>query len=99
MHVRHLSVSALASVTDDVGVYVARIKDRLNDVEPAVRFATVQAVGEQNNAPELAIPLLIIALQDRDDGVSSQAASALSGFGTNAVSAFSALTNLVNTGR
>lgn len=98
-HVRHLSMSALASVTDDVEVYIARIKGRLNDVEPAVRFATVQAVGEQNNAPELAIPLLITALQDRDDGVSSQAAGALSGFGTNAVSAFPALTNLVSAGR
>lgn len=98
-HVRHWSVPALASVTDDVEVYIARIKDRLKDVEPAVRFATVQAVGEQNNAPELAIPLLITALQDRDDGVSSQAAGALSGFGTNAVSAFPALTNLVSTGR
>src|ERR1017187_5613170 len=65
-HVRHLSMSALASVTDDVEVYIARIKERLNDVEPSVRFATVQAVGEQNNAPELAIPLLITALEDRD---------------------------------
>lgn len=98
-HVRHLSVSALASVTDDVEVYLARVKDRLKDAEPSVRFATVQAVGEQNNAPELAIPLLIAALEDRDDGVSSQAAGALSGFGTNAASAFSTLTNLVNAGR
>jgi HEAT repeat protein len=98
-HVRHLSVSALASVTDDVEVYLARVKDRLKDTEPSVRFATVQAVGEQNNAPELAVPLLIAALEDADDAVSSQAASALSGFGTNAASAFSTLTNLLNGSR
>ncbi|MEI6779437.1 MAG: HEAT repeat domain-containing protein [Verrucomicrobiota bacterium] len=97
--VRHLSVSALASVTDDVEVYISRIKPRLSDVEPGVRFATVQAIAEQNEAPELAVPLLISALRDADDGVCAQATGGLAGFGTNASSAFPALTNLVATGR
>jgi HEAT repeat protein len=97
--VRHLSVSALASVTDDVEVYISRIKPRLSDVEPGVRFATVQAISEQNEAPELAVPLLISVLRDGDDGVCAQATGGLAGFGTNASSAFPALTNLVATGR
>ncbi len=97
--IRHLSVPALASVTDDVEVYLARIVARLKDVEPAVRFATVQAIGAQDNAPEQAVPLLIAALADAEDSVCGQAAKALSGFGTNAASAFSTLTNLADTGR
>jgi len=97
--VRRWSVPALAAVTDDVEVYIARIKDRLNDADASVRFATVQAIGGQENAPELAVPLLIAALNDADDSVCGQAAEALANFGTNGASAFSALTNLVNTGR
>jgi len=93
--VRDLSVSALAAVTDDVEVYINRIKPRLNDVESAVRVSTVQAIAVQKEAPELAIPLLITALGDTDDGVFAQATGGLSGFGTNALSAFSALTNVV----
>jgi HEAT repeat protein len=65
--VRHLGVSALASVTDDVEVYVARIKPRLNDVEPAVRFATVQAIGAQADAADVAVPVVVPALQDADE--------------------------------
>jgi HEAT repeat protein len=97
--VRHLSVSALAEVTDDVEAYLARLHDRLKDAEPSVRFATVQCIGLQTDAPELAVPLLMSALGDPTDQVSSQAANALSGFGTNAASAFSRLTNLVFAGR
>jgi len=96
--VRHLSVPALAAVTDDVEVYIGRIKPRLSDAESAVRFATVQAIAAQNEAPELAVPLLISALGDSDDHVFSQATEGLAGFGTNALSAFSALTNLATTG-
>jgi len=48
--VRNLSVSALAGVTDDVEVYLDRIKDRLKDVEPAVRFSAVQAIGARDTA-------------------------------------------------
>ena len=97
--VRNWSVGALAAATDDVEVYVNRINPRLNDVEPSVRFSTVQALAAQNEAPELAVPLLVSALQDTQDSVSSQAAEGLAGFGTNALSAWPALTNLVVNGR
>jgi HEAT repeat protein len=89
----------LASATDDVEVYVSRIKPRLNDVESSVRFTTVQAIAAQAGAPDLAVPLLISALHDPDDSVASRAADGLAGFGTNALSAWPALTNLVANGR
>jgi HEAT repeat protein len=86
-------------VTDDVEVYLARLRGRLKDTEPSVRFATVQCIGLQTDAPELSVPLLMSVLGDTNDHVSSQAANALSGFGTNAASAFSMLTNLLFAGR
>ncbi len=67
--------------------------------DPGVRFATVQAIGAQDNAPDLAVPLLISALADADDSVCGEAANALAGFGTNAAGSFSVLTNLAVTGR
>jgi HEAT repeat protein len=97
--VRDWSVGALASATDDVEVYVNRIKPRLNDVESSVRFSTVQAIAAQAEAPDVAVPLLISALHDTDDSVASRAADGLAGFGTNALSAWPALTNLVANGR
>ncbi len=45
LEVRRLSVFALASVTEDVEVYLARIKDRLKDSDPYVRCAAVEAIG------------------------------------------------------
>ena len=97
--VRNWSVNALASATDDVEVYINRIKPCLNDVEPSVRLSTVLALADQNEAPELAVPLLVTALHDPDDGVSSHAASGLASFGTNALSAWPTLTNLAAAGR
>ena len=97
--VRDWSVGALASATDDVEVYASRIKPRLNDVASSVRFATVQALAAQAEAPDVAVPLLISALHDPEDGVSAHAAEGLAGFGTNALSAWPALTNLVANGR
>lgn len=96
--VRRLTVEALAAVTDDVEVYVARIKPRLNDRESSVRFATVQALGAQTNAPDLAVPLLLDALADDDDVVASEAAGLLADFGTNAAGAIPNLVNLVDSG-
>lgn len=95
---REWGVSALAGATDDVEVYISRIKGCLNDPDFRVRVATVQAIGAQKNAPDLAMPLLIGALNHRDVNVSSEAANEIRGFGTNGVSAFSALTNLVAQG-
>jgi HEAT repeat protein len=92
-------VGALAEVTDDVEVYVSRIKPALTDPEPSVRSSTVQSIAAQAEAPDLAVPLLISALHDVDDGVASQAAKGLADFGTNALTAWPALTNLVASGR
>ena len=96
--VRYFAAQQFAWVTDDDVVFLARMKDCLKDSDASVRFAAVQGVGEQTQAPGEAVPLLIAALDDGDDRVSSQAVSALSGFGTNAASAFATLTNLVDTG-
>jgi HEAT repeat protein len=97
-HVRHLAVSELAAVTDDVEVYIDRIKPSLNDREQGVRFITVQAIGEQTHVPELAVPLLLSALGDADDSVMNEAALALAGLGTDAAVAFPHLTNLMSAG-
>ncbi len=85
--------------TDEVEIYLARIKGRLKDADISVRTGVIEAIGAQTNAPDLAVPLLLGALPDADDGVSAHAISALSSFGTNAFDAFPTLTNLVNTGR
>jgi HEAT repeat protein len=97
--VRSLSVWALTSATDDVEVYLNRIRPLLNDADATVRFATVQAVAAQNEAPDLAVPILIPALLDSADSVCEQAANGLAGFNTNALVAIPALTNLASTGR
>ena len=94
--VRQWAVEQLASVTDDVEVYIIRIKPRLHDSSDAVRVTTVDAIGVQTSAPELAVPLLIEAL--KDSAVSANAAGALANFGTNALVAFPILTNLVEHG-
>ena len=94
--VRQWAVEQLASVTDDVEVYITRIKPRLHDASDAVRVTTVGAIGVQTSAPELAVPLLIEAL--KDSAVSANAAGAFANFGTNALVAFPILTNLVEHG-
>src|SRR5665213_228889 len=96
--VRQWSMDNLAAVTDDVGVYIVRIKNRLQDSSDAVRADAVDDIGIQTSAPELAISLLIAALKDSSDSVSSHAASSLANFGTNALVAFPILTNLVSSG-
>ncbi|MEI9865277.1 MAG: HEAT repeat domain-containing protein [Limisphaerales bacterium] len=85
-------------MTDDDRVFLARMGERLKDSNTSVRFAVVRGIGEQTQAPAEAIPLLIAALDDGDDRVSSEAVGALSGFGTNAANALPKLSNLVNTG-
>ena len=94
--IRQWAIDQLASVTDDVGVYIARIKPCLQDSSDAVRGTTVEAIGAQANAPELAVPLLVEAL--KDSAVTVNAANALANFGTNSLIAFSLLTNLVEHG-
>jgi HEAT repeat protein len=94
--IRQWAIDQLASVTDDVEVYIARIKPRLQDSSDAVRGTAVDAIGIQTSAPELAVPLLVEAL--KDFAVSANAANALGNFGTNALVAFPILTNLVEHG-
>jgi HEAT repeat protein len=91
--IRQWAIDELASVTDDVGVYITRIKPRLQDSSDAVRGTAVADIGIQTSAPELAVPLLVAAL--KDSSVSANAANALANFGTNALVAFPILTNLV----
>lgn len=96
--IRQWGMDELASVTDDVGVYIARIKDGLEDSSDAVRATAVDDIGIQTSAPELAVPLLVVALKDSSDSVSSHAASSLANFGTNALGTFLTLSNLVENG-
>jgi HEAT repeat protein len=91
--IRQWAIDQLASVTDDVEVYITRIKPGLQDSSAAVRGTTVDAIGAQANAPELAVPLLIEAL--KDSAVRVNAVNALANFGTNALVAFPLLSNLV----
>jgi len=95
-NVRQWGVDNLASVTDDVAVYIARIKDRLNDSSDAVRAAAVDDIGIQTTAPELAVPLLVAALTNSSSAVGLHAVSSLANFGTNALVAYPLLTNLAN---
>jgi HEAT repeat protein len=94
--VRQWSIDNLAAVTDDVEVYIARIKPRLQDSSDAVRGTAVNDIGIQTSAPELVVPLLVEAL--KDSAVSANAANALGNFDTNALVAFPILTNLVEHG-
>jgi HEAT repeat protein len=96
--VRAESMCALASATDDVDVYIDRIKPGLIDTSDYVRVAAVHCIGIQHKAPERAVPLLIHALHDASDDVQSQAAGLLAGFGTNALSAVPDLARMVEDG-
>jgi HEAT repeat protein len=94
--IRQWAIDQLALVTDDVVVYIARIKPFLKDPSDAVRRTSVYAIGIQTSAPELAVPLLVEAL--KDSSVSVNAVNALANFGTNALVSFPILTNLVENG-
>jgi len=95
-NIRQWCVDNLAAVTDDVDVYIARIKPRLDDSSEAVRVTTVDAIGIQTSAPELAVPILVAALKDSSDETRLHAINSLANFGTNALVAFPILTNLVS---
>ncbi len=96
--VREWGVGALAGATDDVEVYISRIKGCLKDPDALVRLGTVRAIGDQENAPDLAVPILIASLDDPDAHVSAQAAESLGDFGTNSLAAISALTKVIAKG-
>jgi HEAT repeat protein len=93
--IRQWSVDNLAAMTDDVGVYIDRIKPRLEDSSEAVRVTTVDAIGIQTSAPELAVPILVATLRDSSEETRLHAINSLANFGTNALVAFPILTDLV----
>ena len=96
--VRYFATQQFAWATDDDKVFLARMRDCLKDPDASVRFAAVQGIGAQTQAPEEAVPLLMSVLEKNDSNVSSEAAGALANFGTNAMCAFNALSNVVVTG-
>ena len=93
--IRQWAMDQLAGVTEDVVVYIARIQGALHDPSDAVRTEAVDDIGIQTSAPELAVPLLITALQDHSNAVRAHAARSLANFGTNALVTFLTLSNLV----
>jgi HEAT repeat protein len=86
------------AVTENDEVYLAKMRECLKDPDGSVRFAAVQGIGLQTQAPDLAIPLLLEALQDKQDTVASWAAKFLADFGTNALGTFPDLSNAVEHG-
>ena len=74
------------------------MRECLEDPDGSIRFAAVQGIGLQTQAPDLAIPLLLEALRDKQDAVASWAAKFLANFGTNALRAFPDLSNAVENG-
>jgi len=98
VQVRYFATQQFAWVTDNDEVYLAKMRECLEDPDGSVRFAAVQGIGLQTQAPDLAIPLLIEALRDKQDTVASWAAKFLANFGTNAMRAFPDLRNAVEHG-
>jgi HEAT repeat protein len=96
--VRRDSTRCLARTLKDTKVYMAQMNGCLNDSNSAVRLAAVWGIGAQTNNPDLAIPMLVAALNDKDENVSAKAAQMLGGFGTNSLRAVGVLTNLVQSG-
>jgi HEAT repeat protein len=96
--VRCFATQQFGWVTDDTEDFLAHMKKCLNDPDGSVRFAAVQGIGLQTQAPDSAIPLLLEALRDKQDTVSSWAAKFLADFGTNAVRTFPDLSNAVENG-
>jgi len=98
VQVRYFATQQFAWMTDNDEVYLAKMRECLEDPDGSVRFAAVQGIGLQTQAPDLAIPLLLEALGDKQDTVASWAAKFLANFGTNALRAFPDLSNAVEHG-
>jgi HEAT repeat protein len=98
VEIRRFAASQLACVTDDMEVYLAWLKLPLSDPDSMVRFAAVQALGLQKDSPHEIVPFLVKAIADPQQSVSGYAAKFLGELGTNAVEAFDALSNVVETG-
>src|ERR1039457_288207 len=98
IQVRYFATQQFAWVTENDQVYLAKMRECLKDPDGSVRFAAVQGIGLQTQAPDLAIPLLLEALRDKQDTVASWATKFLANFGTNAMRAFPDLSNAVEHG-
>ncbi len=98
VQVRYFATQQFAWVTDNDEVYLSKMRECLEDPDGSVRFAAVQGIGLQTQAPDLAITLLLEALRDKQDTVASWAAKFLANFGTNAMRAFPDLSNAVEHG-
>ena len=61
VQVRYFATQQFAWVTDNDEVYLAKMRECLEDPDGSVRFAAVQGIGLQTQAPDLAIPLLLEA--------------------------------------
>ena len=96
--VRRYCASQLSRVFDNDRAYVAHLTNSLSDSDASVRVAAVQGIGAQTALPDLVIPILVAVVEKRDGNISSEAAAALAGFGTNALKAFTTLSNAVEYG-
>lgn len=85
VQIRQYAASQMSWVSDDDVRYIKTLTRCLADSEGSVRFAAIQGIGAQTQAPELAIPILIETLEKHDGNVSGHAAQALVDFGTNAL--------------
>lgn len=96
--VRQFAAQQLFWVSDDAETFVAHLTNSLNDPDGNVRFEAIQGIGAQTQCPDLVIPILIRTLERQDGNISAEAASALAGFGTNAMRAFVVLSNAAVSG-
>jgi HEAT repeat protein len=93
--VRYWGILALSGVTDYADEFIARVKGSLNDPDGVVRVTALRTIGSQTAVPDIAIPLLLTALEGTDEQVASSAATLLPDFGTNGLRAFNVLSNAV----
>jgi HEAT repeat protein len=95
--VRQFAASQLSWVCEDAGSYVRHLTNCLADPDEGVRFAAIQGIGAQTQLPEMVIPILIATMEKHSGNVSTEAAHALAGFGTNALDAMPALRRMAST--
>ncbi|MDB6059428.1 MAG: domain containing protein, partial [Verrucomicrobiales bacterium] len=93
--VRRWAVYGLPNVFADLEPMFETVKPLLHDTNAAVRQTAIEIVGYQQDAPDLAIPLLCEAIRDGDTSDVRSAGMLLLRFGTNATRGFAALRHVV----
>ncbi len=96
--VRGCAAKNLACVTRDMNLYLRLMSNALADPVAGVRSSAVHALGQQTGDPEEVIPILTAVLEDPSEEVAIDAFQSLRLFGTNALKAFSAITNIIENG-